>query len=69
LSKIIDHCNDSLPNLATGQLLGADFAGELEVSNCFPFPLESVDENSAPVDGMSIYTLNIIFAYTRKFSG
>jgi translation initiation factor 3 subunit H len=37
--KIMQHCNDSLPNLVTGQLLGLDVGQTLEVTDCFPFPV------------------------------
>jgi len=37
--KIIKHCKENLPELATGQLLGLDVDEDvLEVTNCFPFP-------------------------------
>ncbi|MCL7032414.1 hypothetical protein MKW94_020103, partial [Papaver nudicaule] len=38
--KIIKHCKESSPALVTGQLLGLDVGSVLEVTNCFPFPLE-----------------------------
>ena len=37
--KIQKHCNDSLPSLVTGQLLGLDVGTTLEVTDCFPFPV------------------------------
>lgn len=37
--KIIKHCKELSPALVTGQLLGLDVGGELEVTNCFPFPV------------------------------
>lgn len=36
--KLIKHCRENLPDLVTGQLLGLDVGGVLEVTNCFPFP-------------------------------
>ncbi|CAG8471748.1 5908_t:CDS:2 [Diversispora eburnea] len=36
--KIIKHCREFFPNTVTGQLLGLDVNGVLEVTNCFPFP-------------------------------
>ena len=42
--KIISHCRESLPNLVTGQLLGLDVQDRLEVTNCFPFPTKTEDE-------------------------
>lgn len=45
--KIINHCRDALPNVATGQLLGLDSEGVLNVSNCFPFPEEVTDESES----------------------
>lgn len=37
--KIVQHCNDSLPQLVTGQLLGLDVGHTLEVTDSFPFPV------------------------------
>ncbi len=37
--KILQHCNESLPSLVTGQLLGLDVGQTLEVTDCFPFPV------------------------------
>mmetsp|Transcript_10849 Transcript_10849/g.16517 ORF Transcript_10849/g.16517 Transcript_10849/m.16517 type:complete len:338 (+) Transcript_10849:63-1076(+) len=36
--KIVKHCNDNLPNMVTGSLLGLDVDGVLEVTYSFPFP-------------------------------
>ena len=41
--KIIKHCRENLPALVTGQLLGLDFDGSLQVTNCFPFPQPKED--------------------------
>lgn len=43
LLKIVQHCNDSLPQLVTGQLLGLDVGNTLEVTDCFPFPASAGD--------------------------
>ncbi|KAG0170233.1 hypothetical protein DFQ28_005049 [Apophysomyces sp. BC1034] len=45
--KIIKHCRESYPNDVTGQLLGLDDKGTLEVTNCFPFPSDGDDDTSA----------------------
>merc|ERR1712153_183678 len=47
--KIVKHCKEHLPQLVTGQLLGLDYGGTLEVTNCFPFPssTEGADEELA----------------------
>eukprot|EP00742_Colponemidia_sp_Colp-10_P000999 GILJ01001081.1.p1 GENE.GILJ01001081.1~~GILJ01001081.1.p1 ORF type:complete len:342 (+),score=57.84 GILJ01001081.1:46-1026(+) len=42
--KIIKHCRENLPSLVTGQLLGLDFGPVLEVTNSFPFPGSTEDE-------------------------
>ncbi|KMZ60842.1 Eukaryotic translation initiation factor 3 subunit [Zostera marina] len=42
--KIIKHCKDFAPTLVTGQLLGLDVGGVLEVTNCFPFPIREEDD-------------------------
>jgi len=41
LLKIMQHCNSSLPQLVTGQLLGLDVGQTLEVTDCFPFPVRT----------------------------
>eukprot|EP00698_Gefionella_okellyi_P021510 TRINITY_DN6996_c0_g1_i1.p1 TRINITY_DN6996_c0_g1~~TRINITY_DN6996_c0_g1_i1.p1 ORF type:complete len:349 (+),score=79.58 TRINITY_DN6996_c0_g1_i1:46-1047(+) len=43
--KIIKHCRENLPSLVTGQLLGLDFDGRLEVTNCFAFPQQKEESN------------------------
>eukprot|EP00210_Caulerpa_lentillifera_P005300 g5064.t1 len=49
LVKLQKHCNESLPTLVTGQLLGLDVGSTLEVTDCFPFPnITPDDENGAP---------------------
>ncbi|KAI8889873.1 hypothetical protein K501DRAFT_328989 [Backusella circina FSU 941] len=45
--KIIKHCRESYPSDVTGQLLGLDDKGSLEVTNCFPFPSDGNDDTSA----------------------
>lgn len=41
--KIIKHCRDAAPEVVTGQLLGLDQDGCLEVTNCFSFPKNDDD--------------------------
>ncbi len=36
--KIIKHCSQSFPSIATGSLVGMDVNGTLQVTNTFPFP-------------------------------
>ena len=36
--KIVKHCNDNLPTMVAGSLLGLDVDGVLEVTYTFPFP-------------------------------
>ncbi|CEP01008.1 Eukaryotic translation initiation factor 3 subunit H [Plasmodiophora brassicae] len=36
--KIIKHARESLPEPVSGQLLGLDVSGKLEVTGCFPMP-------------------------------
>ncbi|CAG8620369.1 10079_t:CDS:2 [Ambispora leptoticha] len=48
--KIIKHCREAFPATVSGQLLGLDISGVLEVTNCFPFPSsKSDDENELDV--------------------
>lgn len=50
--KILKHCREYAPVTATGQLLGIDVAGTLEVTNCFPFTSKShEDEGQDEMDG------------------
>ncbi|RUS23688.1 hypothetical protein BC938DRAFT_474765 [Jimgerdemannia flammicorona] len=42
--KIIKHCREAYPTDVTGQLLGLDVHGVLDVTNCFPFPSDDDDE-------------------------
>ncbi|TPX41936.1 hypothetical protein SeMB42_g05351 [Synchytrium endobioticum] len=39
--KIIKHCRELAPTPVTGQLLGIDVQGSLQVTNCFPFTVVS----------------------------
>lgn len=54
--KIIKHCQDHLPDIVTGQLLGLDVAHPgssevtLEVTNCFPFPSRATNAAGEPED-------------------
>jgi len=47
LLKIIKHCQENVPKIVTGSLLGLDLDEKLEVTNCFPFPSEDNAENDA----------------------
>ena len=49
--KIIKHCQESLPTMVTGSLLGlmaSDGSGCLEITHAFPFP-EPLDDNKGDV--------------------
>lgn len=37
--KIVKHCSQKFPTVATGSLVGLDVNGALEVTNAFPFPV------------------------------
>ncbi|KAJ3294169.1 Eukaryotic translation initiation factor 3 subunit H [Borealophlyctis nickersoniae] len=50
--KIVKHCRDYQPVTATGQLLGIDVAGVLEVTNCFPFTSKSQEDQDDGADEM-----------------
>lgn len=43
LLKIIKHCTENVPEVMTGQLLGLDVDGKLEVTNCFAIPSNDDD--------------------------
>lgn len=55
--KIIKHCSESLPNLVTGQLLGLDVRGSLEVTNCFPFPITKDDDDDERGSFLPLFAL------------
>jgi len=48
--KIIKHCKENLPELVTGQLLGLDVGTALEVTNCFPYPSKTGEEEEEAQD-------------------
>jgi translation initiation factor 3 subunit H len=51
LLKLVNHCQSSLPQMATGQLLGLDVGTQLEVTSCFPFiQRESEDQQDEEVE-------------------
>lgn len=37
--KVIKHCASRFPTVATGFLTGMESTGNLEITNCFPFPV------------------------------
>lgn len=43
LLKIVKHCNDNLPSMVAGSLLGLDLNGILEVTYTYPFPTSKGD--------------------------
>ena len=47
VSKIVKHCRDSLPATANGLLVGIDFDGTLQVTNCIPLPHSAFDGEDA----------------------
>lgn len=44
--KIMKHCNDNLPTLVSGSLLGVDVDGVLEVTYAYPFPVPKGNEET-----------------------
>ena len=46
--KMVDHCQSSLPQMATGQLLGLDVGSTLEVTASFPFIHRENDKPGYP---------------------
>lgn len=44
--KIMKHCNDNLPTLVSGSLLGVDVDGILEVTYAYPFPVPKGNEET-----------------------
>ncbi len=41
--KLVRHCNESLPTMVAGSLLGLDVDGILEVTYAYPFPASKSD--------------------------
>jgi translation initiation factor 3 subunit H len=60
IMKIIKHCRENLPELVTGQLLGLDFGTTLEVTNCFPFPLRTDDEEELEAEAGAEYQMEMM---------
>ncbi|KAI8812885.1 hypothetical protein BJ742DRAFT_792109 [Cladochytrium replicatum] len=56
--KITKHCRDHYPELTTGQLIGVDVNGTLEVTNCFPFTAKLGDEEDG--DDEAEYSLQML---------
>lgn len=52
LMKIVKHCNDSLPSMVAGSLLGIDVNGVVEVTYAYPYP-SSKDKDRKDRDGES----------------
>jgi translation initiation factor 3 subunit H len=50
--KIVKHCNDNLPTMVAGSLLGLDVGGALEITYSYSFPGAKA-EGDAPVEGVS----------------
>ena len=49
--KIVKHCNDSLPSMVAGSLLGLDVDGVLEVTYSYPFPTPKEAKEDGDDDG------------------
>lgn len=45
LLKIITHCKESMPDVVTGQLLGLDIDGRLEITSSFPLPTNTTESD------------------------
>jgi translation initiation factor 3 subunit H len=49
--KVIQHCAESAPGSASGQLLGMDVGDALDVTACFPFPRSGGQGDDYDADG------------------
>ena len=47
LMKLIKHCSENVPDVVTGQLLGLDVDDKLEVTNCFPVPMDADNDDGS----------------------
>jgi len=50
--KIIKHCSQSYPTIATGSLVGMDVNSTLQVTNTFPFPTLDASTSDAREDSI-----------------
>jgi len=50
--KIVKHCNENLPSMVTGSLLGLDVDGILQVTYAYPFPTPRTENTEAGQDGI-----------------
>lgn len=48
--KIMKHCNENLPTMVAGSILGIDVDGILEVTYSYPFPAPKVHTDNAAAD-------------------
>lgn len=46
--KIVKHCNESLPTMVAGSLLGLDSDGVMEITYSYPFPIPKSDNDGEP---------------------
>ena len=44
--KIVKHCSQKFPSTATGSLVGMENSSLLEVTNCFPFPIVELPQET-----------------------
>lgn len=58
--KIVQHCNEALPQLVTGQLLGLDVGQTLEVTDCFPFPANVAEDDGEDESAGASYQLDMM---------
>eukprot|EP01137_Pigoraptor_chileana_P027979 Opistho-2@11338 len=57
--RILKHCRESLPDLVTGQLLGMVVENRLEVTNSFPFPSTTAEDDENDNEGVQ-YQLDMM---------
>jgi translation initiation factor 3 subunit H len=58
--KIVKHCKEALPQLASGKLLGLEHDGLVEVTNCFPMPVASEDGKEEDQAGTFRFVLAVV---------
>lgn len=49
--KIVKHCNENLPTMVAGSLLGLDVDGVLDVTYAYPFPAAKSGETDGSAEG------------------
>ena len=61
--KIVKHCREVAPIIASGQIVGLDVDGRMEITNVFPMP-----RNAEDADGSTYLSSFSILLFLSSFS-